>query len=253
MPARFKDKVVFITGAATGIGQATAVAFAREGARLALSDLRADMCTDTLHMAEAEGAEAIALGCDVSDPEAVEVAVNETVRHFGRLDFAFNNAGIGNANNNTAETPIADYRQVIAVNLDGVFFCMKYQLPHIEKVKGAIVNCSSILGAAGFLNAAPYVASKHGVIGLTRAAAVEYGPKGVRVNAVCPAFIVTPMLKNAGILDNEPMRTGLEQMHALKRMGQPEEIASAVLWLCDPANSFTTGIPLMVDGGYTAM
>lgn len=229
------------------------MAFAREGAHLALSDLRAEMCTDTLRLAEAEGAEAIALSCDVSDPEAVEAAVNETVKHFGRLDFAFNNAGIGNANFNTAETPIADYRQVMAVNLDGVFFCMKYQLPHIEKVKGAIVNCSSILGAAGFLNAAPYVASKHGVIGLTRAAAVEYGPRGVRVNAVCPAFIVTPMLKNAGILDNEAMRTGLEQMHALKRLGTPEEVASAVLWLCDPANSFTTGIPLMVDGGYTAM
>jgi NAD(P)-dependent dehydrogenase (short-subunit alcohol dehydrogenase family) len=242
-----------ITGAATGIGQATAVAFAREGARLALIDLTSESCRETMAMITRLEGEAIALDCDVADPKAVASAVEETIRHFGRLDFAFNNAGIANANHNTADTPIDDYRHVMSVNLDGVFYCMKYQLPHIEKVKGAIVNCSSILGAAGFMNAAPYVASKHGVIGLTRAAAVEYGPKGVRVNAVCPAFIITPMLKNAGILDNEAMRTGLEQMHALKRMGTPEEVANAVLWLCDPANSFTTGIPLMVDGGYTAM
>jgi len=255
MAGRLDGKVGLITGAASGIGRATALAFAREGARVMVSDVDEEKGAETVRLVEAIGGEAAFVRADVSDEAEVQAMVAATVRHFGGLDAAFNNAGIEGVMETTAEYPREAWDRVLAVNLTGVWLCMKAQIPvMLERGGGAIVNCASILGVVGFAGAPAYTASKHAVVGLTKVAALEYAPKGIRVNAVCPAFIETPMVMERGVkLGEQP--EAYEQaaaMHPVGRLGKSEEIADAVVWLCSDGASFVHGHPLLVDGGFTA-
>jgi NAD(P)-dependent dehydrogenase (short-subunit alcohol dehydrogenase family) len=253
MEKEFEGKAAIVTGAGSGIGRATAQLFARMGANVTVADVNDDGCNETVKMIKDEGGDAIAVHCDVADPASVKAMVESTVKQFGRLDYACNNAGIAGESHPTAEYPEDAWRRVIDVNLVGVFYCMKYEIPEMLKVGGgAIVNMSSILGVVGFANASAYASAKHGMLGLTKASAIEYAPQKVRVNAVCPAFIKTPMLEQAGITEGTEMGDALIAMHPIKRMGTPEEIAEAVVWLCSDKSSFVTGDHLLVDGGFTA-
>ena len=247
-----QDKVALVTGAASGIGRAAALAFAREGAKLALSDVDAVGGQETVSLVTQAGGDARFIEADVSQAHAVETLVSQTVETYGRLDAAFNNAGIEGSIARTVEYAEADWDRVIAVNLTGVWLCMKYEIPAmLEQGGGAIVNTSSAAGLLGFRGAAAYVASKHGVVGLTKTAALEYAKSGVRVNAVCPGAIDTPMM---GRLTGH--RTDrFEKMASFEpvgRMGSPAEIAEAVVWLCSDAASFVTGHAMSVDGGIVA-
>jgi NAD(P)-dependent dehydrogenase (short-subunit alcohol dehydrogenase family) len=248
----FHDRVAVITGAGSGMGLATAQAFAESGAAVVLADRN----EQTLRTATAEltsaGRQALGVVCDVSDEEQVAALVERTLASFGRLDFAFNNAGIQAPPTDAADEPAEIFDRVNAINLRGVWACMKHELrPMRAQGSGAIVNCSSLGGLVGLPGRAAYHASKHGVIGLTRSAALEYAPRGVRINAICPGTIETAMVKDMiakGELDvpeavaNQP----------IGRLGRADEIAAAVLWLCSPAASFVLGVALPVDGGYTA-
>jgi len=248
----FTDKVAFITGAANGIGQATANAFHKAGAKLALIDRDHDRGTMMAAQINSRGGEALFIRCDVAVAEEVEQAVRQTLAHFGRLDFAFNDAGIEGEPASIVDGTEANWNRVIGVNLTGVWHCLKYQLREMTRQgHGAIVNCSSVAGLIGFEGSAPYVASKHGVIGLTKTAALEMARQNIRVNAVCPGVIKTEMIERfthgeltaeAALIKNEPVG----------RMGEPREIADAVLWLCSPGASFVTGHALPVDGGWMA-
>ena len=249
----FADKVVLVTGAAMGIGEATALAFAREGARVVVSD------TDPQGEAvvariRADGGSALFLAADVSKPADVTALVAGAVRKFGRLDVAFNNAGIGGEQAPLADLTDEGWAKTLAVNLSGVYLCMKRELAQMlaQDGGGVIVNNASILGTVGFAGAGAYVAAKHGVLGLTKTAALEYATRGIRVNAVCPAFIETPMLRSTGLLDEKEVRARLEGLHPLQRLGRPDEVAAAVLFLASVQASFITGHPLLVDGGYVA-
>lgn len=244
-------KVALVTGAGSGIGRATALAFARAGASVIVSDVT-EAGNETVRLIEEAGGVARFVHADVSNPDDVERLVATTVSTYGRLDVAFNNAGIGGEQAQTGDQTWENWQRVIAVNLTGVWLGMKYQINQmLRNGGGVIVNNASILGLVGFRGAGPYVAAKHGVLGLTKTAALEYAQQGIRVVAVCPGFIHTPMV-DTGLGDNPEIEQGIAALHAMNRMGQPEEIADAVVFLCSDGASFITGQPLIIDGGYVA-
>jgi NAD(P)-dependent dehydrogenase (short-subunit alcohol dehydrogenase family) len=250
---RFKDKVVFITGASTGIGKAAALKYAAEGARVVVADVNEPEGKATAEEAQGKGGESLYVHCNVAEASSIQEAIQQTMDRFKRIDVAVNNAGIGGASAHTAEYPDDEWNKVIAINLTGVFLCMKYQLHEMLTAgKGVIVNMASILGKVGFMGSAAYVAAKHGVIGLTESAALEYAARGIRINALCPGFIYTPMLEKAGLAQDDQLHRTIADMHAMKRMGQPDEVADALLWLSSDQATFVTGHSLAVDGGYLA-
>jgi NAD(P)-dependent dehydrogenase (short-subunit alcohol dehydrogenase family) len=248
---RFAGKVAFITGASSGIGRATALAFAAEGASVVASaNAEADL-HETARLIAEQGGRALPLVCDVARSDDVAAAVAATVQEFGRLDIAFNNAGVEQPPMPLHETGDDEWDRIVNINLRGVFYGMKHQIPAMVATGGgAIVNTSSGAGVIGIAGQAAYAASKHGVIGLTRAAALDYAAAGVRINAVCPGIIDTPMMDrfSGGTEEGRQRVVGQEPVG---RMGRPEEIASAVLWLCSDPGAFTIGHALVVDGGQT--
>ncbi len=247
----FEDKVALVTGAASGIGFAIASLFAQRGAKVALVDRDVDAGQLAAQSICDGGAEAIYIDTDVSNGKQVASAVSQVVAKFGQLDYAVNNAGVAGEMHPVADMPEDEWRRVIDIMLTGVFLGMKYEIPHIIKTKGAIVNTASGVGLVGFAKQAAYTASKHGVLGLTKAAALEYGALGVNINAICPGTARTEMVDNA--LSQRPeLEQDLLALHPIGRIAEPEEIAEAVLWLCSPKASFVSGVALPVDGGYVA-
>ncbi len=248
----FTGQVALVTGAGSGMGLSTAQAFAEAGAAVLLADIDEDALRSATDELEAKGHRALGITCDVSNEDQVAAMIDQTVRTFGRLDFAFNNAGIQVPPSDAAHEPAATFDRVTAINLRGVWACMKHELRQMrEQGSGAIVNCSSLGGLVGLPGRAAYHASKHGVIGLTRSAALEYAPRGIRINAVCPGTIDTPMLQQMAQREGFDIRQAAQDQ-PIRRLGQPDEIAATVLWLCSPAASFVVGVALPVDGGYTA-
>jgi NAD(P)-dependent dehydrogenase (short-subunit alcohol dehydrogenase family) len=257
MAGQLAGKVMLVTGGASGIGRATALACAREGAQLIIADLQEEGGHHTVHLITDQGGEASFVQTDVTQATAVDALIAKAVERYGRLDCAHNNAGIsgrgiaGDHRALTAEYPDERWHQVIAINLTGVWLCMKYELQQmLTQGGGAIVNTASIGGLVALPGNAAYVASKHGVVGLTRTAAVEYAKHGIRINCVCPGYIQTPMTA-PGMEDPERMALMIASEPA-GRMGDPTEVAAAVVWLCSDAASFVTGHTMAVDGGYLA-
>ncbi|WP_213957699.1 MULTISPECIES: SDR family oxidoreductase [unclassified Variovorax] len=249
----FRGKAVLITGAGGGIGRATALAFARAGARLMLTDIGAAASEETASLARAEGGEAMFLQVDVSREAEVAAMVAATVAAYGRLDCAFNNAGIEIETSRITECDEAVFDRIMGVNVKGVWLCLKHELRQMEaQGGGAIVNTASVAGLKGAPRLATYAASKHAVVGLTRSTAAEFARQNIRINAVCPGVIRTPMAARWADLDPDlPAR--IAAMHPIGRIGEPEEVAAAVLWLCSDAASFVTGTAQAVDGGFTAI
>ena len=244
-----KGKVAFVTGGGSGIGEACSLMLAQQGAAVAVVDLKLEVAQKVADAIHSKGGKAIALVADVSDDAQVAKAVGETVAKLGGLHIAVNNAGIGGDQAPTADQTVAGWRKVLSINLDGVFYCMRNQIPSMLKSGGgSIINIASILGQVGFANSSGYVAAKHGVVGLTRASALEYATQGIRVNAVGPGFINTPLL---GALPKEALEP-IAQMHAVKRLGESDEVASLVTFLASDDASFMTGNYYAVDGGYLA-
>jgi NAD(P)-dependent dehydrogenase (short-subunit alcohol dehydrogenase family) len=248
----FNGKVAFVTGAASGIGRAAVLAFARDGAGVVAADISEQGNQETVRMVEEQGGRAVAVRCDVTQSADVKAALAKTVEAFGRLDFAFNNAGI----EPKKPAPTADYdedewNRIIDVDLRGVFLCMKYEIPRmLAHGGGAIVNTSSGAGVIGFAGGAAYVAAKHAVVGLTKAAALDYAPANIRVNAICPGIVDTAMMDRV-TGDTTEGRASVIAQEPVGRMGTPDEIAAAVLWLCSDAASFVVGHAMVVDGGQT--
>lgn len=250
-----EERVALITGAASGIGRATSLLFADQGARLVLADVDDRGREETARQAGERGAEVLEVHCDVSEAGEVAAMIAAAVERFDRLDCAFNNAGIGGGGGAVAEYEPELWNRVLAVNLTGVFLCMQSELRQmVAQGTGAIVNAASVVGLIGYPQLAAYNAAKHGVIGLTRTAAIEYAGHGIRVNAVCPGWTETPMVMEGGRApaSDPDVYAAIAGLAPMKRLGQPHEIASAVAWLCSDAASFVTGHPLVVDGGVTA-
>ena len=256
MTRNLEGKSALVTGGASGIGRATALAFAREGARVAVADIMQDAAQRTVTEIEAMGGQALAIACDVTDDDAVKAMIAATVDAFGGLDCAFNNAGIAPYQVNAGGQKIADvapeaWRRLIDVNLTGVWLCLRHEVAQMraQGSGGVIINTASILGLIGSATSSAYVAAKHGVVGLTKVAAADHAEDNIRVNAVCPGYIETPMTE-------ETMRRRGGRIMArvpMARMGTAGEIAEAVVWLCSPKASFVTGVSWAVDGGYTAI
>lgn len=252
MTKRLQDKVALVTGGAGGIGRATCLAFAREGAKVAVADLSAEAAANVARDVAAEGGEAIGIQVDVTRADQVAAMVQQVVTRFGRLDVAFNNAGIDIEHEPLAKTSEAMFDELMSVNVKGVWLCMKYEIAQmLEQGGGAIVNTSSIGGLIGAARQPIYGATKHAVLGLTKAAAVEYGRKGIRVNAVCPGIIRTEMTERA--IARDPRRqTYIDRAHPIGRLGEAEDIARSVVFLCSEDAAFVLGHSLAVDGGFTA-
>lgn len=245
-----EDKVAIITGASSGIGEATAKLFAEEKAKVVVSDIDEKNGKRVVSEIREKGGEAIFIKADASDPKDNERLVDETIKEFGKLHIAVNNAGIGGPLSLTADYPIDGWNKVINLNLNGVFYGMKYQIPAMLKSGGgSVVNIASILGAVGTAQSPAYVAAKHGVVGLTKTAAIEYAKQGIRVNSVGPGYINTPLVRNA--LDEDTLEM-LKGMHPVGRLGESGEVAEIILWLASDKASFVTGSYHAVDGGYLA-
>jgi NAD(P)-dependent dehydrogenase (short-subunit alcohol dehydrogenase family) len=252
MAGRVDGKIALVTGGGSGIGRATALTFAREGAKVVVADVVVEGGEDTVGQIKAAGGEAMFVKTDVARAAEVDAVVKAAVATHGRLDCAFNNAGVEGMLQTTVEYGEAHWDRVLAINLKGVWLCMKYEIAQMLKQgSGAIVNTASAAGLVGFPHLSAYVASKHGVVGLTKTAALEYAKAGIRVNAVCPGGIRTPMLERAFKM-MEGFAEAAVASEPVGRLGQPGEIAEAVVWLCSDAASFITGVPMAVDGGLVA-
>jgi len=251
MNISFENKVALVTGAGSGMGLATVKAFAESGAIVVLADWNEQAAQSAAKELSDRGHKALAIRCDVSDDAQVAAMVAQTVATFGRLDVAFNNAGVQNILAETADTTPEDYDRVMGINLRGVWSCMKFELQQMRNQgSGAIVNCSSLGGLVGGAERGIYHAAKHGVIGFTKSAALEYATRGIRVNAVCPGLIWTPMVDQMVAGGQGEAMKQMVQSVPMRRAGRPEEIADAVLWLCSDAASYVTGQSISVDGGY---
>lgn len=244
----FEGKVALVTGGGSGIGEACVHAFARGGGKVVVADINLDAAEKVAAAVRDAGGQAAAVKVDVADPTSVEAMVAFTKETFGGLNIAVNNAGIGGESNPTGQASIEGWNKVIAINLSSVFYCMRYEIPAmLEQGGGAIVNVASILGSVAFAGSPGYVAAKHGVVGLTKTAAVEYATQGIRVNSVGPGFIATPLLDAV-----EEMKQAIADLHPMKRLGTAEEVAALIVFLASDAASFITGSYHLADGGYTA-
>jgi len=250
---RLENKTVFITGGISGIGKACAFAAAEEGANVVIADLKSDTAGSTMKELKLINSKAVFIECDVSVYKQVESAIQHTADIFKSVDVALNNAGIGGEANKVGDLSEEAWLKVININLNGVFNCMNLELKQMSKQKnGIIVNMASILAKVGFATSAHYVAAKHGIIGLTQSAALEYATEGIRINSICPGFIETPLLSKAGISDNSDLQKYVINLHPMKRLGKPEEVAAGFIFLASDDSSFMTGTTLEIDGGYLA-
>ncbi|MGD8426413.1 MAG: SDR family oxidoreductase [Balneolaceae bacterium] len=245
-----EKRVALVTGASSGIGKQTALKFAQKGYRTVICDLNDDDLYEVEDEITNEGGEVLALTCDIAHADEVKGMIDKIIQEFGRLDVACNNAGIEGTTALTADYTIDEWDRVMNVNLRGQWLCMKYEIPQMIEHGGSIINMSSILGQVAFEQAPGYVAAKHGLIGLTKAAALDYAKQNIRINAVCPGFIDTPMLDRAGITTDPDTKKSIIALHPIGRLGKAEEIANAVVWLASDEASFITGHSLLVDGGY---
>ncbi len=251
MNISFEGKVALVTGAASGLGLATAKAFAGSGASVVLADWNEDAVRAAADQLAAQGHKTLAIRCDVADDSQVEAMVAQTVAAFGRLDAAYNNAGVQNVLAETADTTREDYDRVMGINLRGEWSCMKFELRQMRtQQSGAIVNCSSLGGLVGGAERGIYHAAKHGILGFTKSAALEYAARGIRINAVCPGLIWTPMADQMVVGGQGDALKAMEKSIPMGRVGRPEEIADVVLWLCSDAASYVTGQSISVDGGF---